>query len=58
MCIPLDAPDNGEVWVSSDGLTINFTCNVGYSIKGNSTTVCSLSDTGWDSSAPTCSKFI
>ena len=54
-CQTLDVPDNGNVSVSTDSTKTKaiFTCDIGYTLKGTSKTMC-RSDGTWDFAAPTC----
>lgn len=57
-CPTMEAPENGEVVVSSNGsVTIaTFSCETDYSLYGNTVLSC-ISGT-WEGTAPTCGKFL
>ncbi|WAQ97855.1 SVEP1-like protein [Mya arenaria] len=54
-CTSLSNPTGGSVAQSTDGqtTTANYTCVVGYSLKGSNIRVCQV-DTSWQPLAPTC----
>ncbi|XP_052791545.1 CUB and sushi domain-containing protein 3-like [Mya arenaria] len=46
--------NNGNVDVSSDGMTATFSCDVGLSLSGAQSSVCDTLGSGWDAAWPTC----
>lgn len=53
-CPPLKDPKNGKVFLLSGGNTAVFSCNNGYTKKGESFLHCI--NGSWSSPAPTCMK--
>ena len=47
---------NGVRVVSNDGFQANYTCNLGYSLKGLQTRHCLLATSEWEDVDPECGK--
>ena len=47
---------NGVRVVSNDGFQANYTCNLGYSLKGLQTRHCLLATSEWENVDPECGK--
>ena len=56
VCKPPNTPANGHIKISEDGMTINYTCNTGYSLNGVGTRLCQTDGLGWNELDPTCRK--
>ena len=56
-CGSLDDPDNGQVNFSNTTFesTANYTCDLGYSLNGNSTRTCEVSGE-WSGDPPSCER--
>ena len=52
------APTDGSVWVSPDGMTVKFNCDVGYTVSGTVDNTCTTNGTGWLHSSPTCGQSL
>ena len=55
MCEDPNIPINGSI--SSDGITVSYSCDVGYSVEGDRLRSCGNDSSGWRGTDPTCSKF-
>ena len=56
-CVLPPVPYHASMNVSSDGLEISYTCNVGYTLNGNRTLTCLSDGSGWHADAPLCCMF-
>ena len=59
-CGKLNDPDNGTVTLNAGtslGQTVNYRCNIGYILVGDSTRTCQASG-NWSGSAPTCQGML
>lgn len=56
VCDSPQIPDNGSVEVSLDGRSASYFCDMGFTLSGESTVLCSNDGTGWSSVAPVCGK--
>ena len=54
VCDIPNAPANGNVTVSGDGLSAIYTCDILYTINGNDTRVCYLDGSTWSGAEPFC----
>ena len=56
-CGSLEDPDNGQVNFSNTTFesTANYTCDLGYSLNGNSTRTCEVSGE-WSGDQPSCQR--
>jgi len=56
-CGTLEDPDNGRVEFSNTTFesTANYTCNLGYSLNGNSTRTCETNGE-WSGDSPSCER--
>ena len=53
-CAQPPALDNGILVVSNDGYQANYTCNLGYSLKGLQIRQCLLATSKWEDMDPEC----
>ena len=53
-CLPLNNPENGQVYQPPDGTTAIFSCNNGFTKMGKSVLHCVNGN--WSSSPPKCIK--
>ena len=51
-------PVNGDSVVSSDLMETVFTCDVGYTMVGESVSYCLTDGSGWNSSTPSCGNYM
>lgn len=56
MCSSATNPTNGTVSPSADGLTVSYTCNIGFVLIGSATRTCNITSNNWTSTSPTCNK--
>ena len=56
VCEPPLFPVNGNVSVSTDGLTASYECDTGYILAGNTERSCLDDGSGWSGTEPSCSK--
>ncbi|KAL4230224.1 Sushi [Mactra antiquata] len=54
VCESPASPINGSIWISEDGMTVQYYCNSGYTINGPSNNTCLQDGTGWISDNPVC----
>ena len=48
------APASGNRALSDDGLIVTYSCDVGFTLKGNVKRTCQNDSTGWNGSSPSC----
>ncbi|KAH3840535.1 hypothetical protein DPMN_113985, partial [Dreissena polymorpha] len=53
-CDPAASLANGTMTTSPDGRTMTYTCNMGYSLAGPNSRLCTTNGTGWSGSQPSC----
>jgi hypothetical protein len=58
VCDSMTEPLNGASTLSSDLMVTSFTCDIGYTMVGESMSYCLTDGTGWNSSTPSCGKSI
>ena len=58
VCKPSDVPSpvDGTSILSTDGYTVSYSCDKGFTLKGNAVRVCQDDNTGWNGTAPACGK--
>ena len=58
VCKPSDVPSpvDGTSILSTDGYTVSYRCDKGFTLKGNAVRVCQDDNTGWNGTAPVCGK--
>ncbi|XP_052281195.1 P-selectin-like [Dreissena polymorpha] len=56
ICTPPRNVTNGSISVSSDGMTLTYSCNQGYTVNGSTMAACHTDGSGWSTVAPNCVK--
>ena len=56
-CDPPNRPVNGNISLSSNALTVTYSCDLGYTLSGTSERLCQDDGTGWSDIQPSCCKF-
>ena len=56
VCNTPASPSNGDIWVSSDGMTVTYSCDLGYTLQGETSNTCNTDGSGWLHGQPSCSK--
>ncbi|XP_052791742.1 sushi, von Willebrand factor type A, EGF and pentraxin domain-containing protein 1-like [Mya arenaria] len=56
VCVDPPVPTGGNFTLSSDGLSVTFTCEGGYTMMGTQTISCDTDGGGWAINHPTCIK--
>ena len=57
VCEAPGTPIDGKITVSDDGMTVQYGCEVGFTLRGTETQHCQSGGAGWDESSPSCSKL-
>ncbi|XP_053399292.1 CUB and sushi domain-containing protein 3-like [Mercenaria mercenaria] len=47
-------PENGSLVVSTEGNSVVFSCDVGFTMVGSATLICQTDGTGWNGTSPSC----
>ena len=55
-CVQPASPGNGSYLISDDGLTLIYSCNVGFTMSGSAIRSCDTEGSGWSGQAPICGK--
>ena len=56
-CEQPDNIDNGNFVISDSGISVLYSCDVGYSMNGSNTRSCDSGGNGWTGSSPQCCKL-
>lgn len=54
VCNPFVSPSNGSVYLSDNGMTATISCDVGFTLNGNTNSSCLQDGSGWDNTVPVC----
>ena len=49
-------PASGNIITSDDRMSVEYICNEGFTLKGNTTRYCDETGSGWDGSDPICGR--
>lgn len=61
MVLVCDTPStisNGMTTMSSDEQVVDYTCDLGFTLSGDSRRLCSTQGNGWTGSQPSCGNYI
>ena len=56
-CEVPSTPVNGSLIVSNDGMAVIYSCDVGYSLVGDSEAICDQTGAGWSTTTPSCGTY-
>lgn len=56
VCIPPSSLSNGGFDISTNQMTLRYSCAVGFTLDGNAVRHCDTEGSGWDGYEPECSK--
>ena len=54
VCNRPSPPTNGSVWLSADGMTAVYSCELGFTLDGQGNSTCGQGGSGWSTTSPTC----
>lgn len=56
-CIAPSSVPNGTLFIHSDGGNVDYQCDVGFSLHGDSMRSCTVDGSGWSGEQPFCGRI-